>query len=161
MKKLAILGLLALLPFGAKAQNTDGNKAKEAPKHLNFMGVSISGSIDDFTSKMEPRYKLKKRVGADNYYIFEGPMFGHNVLLQTYYTRKSRTPYRVVVSPKIINTDQFKDSLIVKYGTPEQTEQGLLWQRPEGIILYYTPEGYDTAVIYLDNLGNAAYREEK
>ena len=96
-----------------------------------------------------------------NDYLFEGPMYGHNVYVQAYYTRKSRTPYRVVVSPKNIDLIAWQDSLVNTYGEGTQTEQGLLWQKPEGIILYYAPEGYDTALIYLDSQGNNAFREEK
>jgi len=130
-------------------------------KHLDFQGVNIEGSIDTFKDNMQPRFVLKKRVGAENYYLFEGPMYGHNVYVQAYYTRKSRTPYRVVVSPKNIDLIAWQDSLVNTYGEGTQTEQGLLWQKPEGIILYYAPEGYDTALIYLDSQGNNAFREEK
>lgn len=165
MKSIIAIALLSLCSMQTSAQETTQKATQEtttdAPKHLDFFGVSIEGNIDDFSKKMQPRFTLKKKNGGEQNFIFEGPIFGHNVYLQAYYTRKSRTPYRVVVSPKHLDLLAWQDSLVSKYGDPQATEQGLLWQRPEGIILYYTPEGYDTALIYLDNLGNAVFREEK
>lgn len=157
MKKLLTICLMSLAALGARAQN----ESTATDKHLDFLGVEIKGSIDDIKEKLEPNFKLKKRVGTENYYLFEGPMFGYNVPVQVSYTRKSRTIFRFTVTPKNINLLAWQDSLINKYGDPVQTEQGLLWQRPEGMILYYAPQGYETALIYLDAAGNAAYKEEK
>ena len=157
IKKLFTLGLLTLCTLAAKAQTAENDSVK----HLTFMGIPIEGSIDSFKDSMEPKYKLKRKVGSENYFLFEGPMFGHNVYIQAYYSRKTRTPYRVVVSPKHLSLEVWQDSLISTFGDPVRTEQGLLWQRPEGMILHYTPEGYDTALIFLDSKGNEAFREEK
>lgn len=162
MKPIITIILLSLFTLQMRAQaNVQETTKPEAPQHLDFFGVSISGTIDDFSKAMQPRFTLKKKNGGEDHYIFHGAVFGHDMYIQAYYTRKSRTPFRVVVSPKHIDLLAWQDSLVSKYGEPQATEQGLLWQRPEGIILYYTPEGYDTALIYLDNLGNAAFREEK
>ncbi len=157
MKKLLCLCLFACLSVSINAQVA----TKEKSSHLSFLGIPIEGSIDDFSAKMQPRFTLKKKVGAENHFIFEGAMYGHNMLLQVYYTKKTRTTYRVVVSPKHINMEEFQDSLKHDFGTPNVTEQGLLWQKDEGIILHYTPEGYDTALIFLDAQGNQVFTKEK
>lgn len=156
MKKIICACMVALLPLGMQAQTKD-----VTPTHLDFMGVPIGGSIDEFNDRIQPRFRLKKRVAGENQYIYEGPMFGYNTYIQVNFTRKSRTVYRVLVTPKGINQMAWEDSLHVRYGEPENTRQGQLWQRPEGMILYYTPEGYDSALIYLDALGNNAFKEEK
>lgn len=157
MKKTICASLLLFSALGLHAQTTDSAE----PKHLDFLGISIEGDIDDFNSRMQPRFKLKKRVGGENQYIYEGSMFGYNTYLQVNFTRKTRTVYRILVTPKNINTMAWQDSLYAHYGEPVETQQGPLWQKPEGMILYYTPQGYDTALIYLDALGNEAFKEEK
>lgn len=156
MKKILCLCLMALLGMSAKAQEQD-----DAKQHLDFFGVSIEGTIDSISNHLQPTFRLKKKNGAENNYIFEGPMFGHNVYVQAYYSRKSRTAYRMVVTPGNVSQEVWKDSLVQKYGDPAVTEQGLLWQRPGGMILYYAPEGYGSVVIYLDAKGNEAYIKEK
>lgn len=157
MKKTITACLMAMLPMAMSAQTTE----ETASKHLDFLGVSIEGNIDDFTKRMQPKFKLKKRVGGENYYIFEGPMFGYDVYAQVNYTRKSRTVYRVMVTPQNINTIAWQDSLVARYGQPLETPQGQLFQMPGGKILYYTPQGYDSAMIYLDSAGNGVFVEEK
>lgn len=152
--------LLAGLPMAMKAQENVTNQSSPSA-HLKFRGIPIAGTIDDFSEKMQPRFTLKKKRGAENHFIFEGPIYGYNMLLQVYYTDKTRTAYRVVVSPKHMDIETLKDSLKHDFGEPEVTAQGSLWKTDEGIILHYTPEGYDTALIFLDAQGNQAYSEEK
>lgn len=155
MKKTICAVLFAFLPIVSQAQEA------EPTKHLDFLGISIEGEIDDFTQRMQPRFRLKKRVPRENYNIYEGTVFGHTTLVQANYTRKSRSVYRVLVTPKHINEVAWQDSLAAHYGEPVETPQGSLYQHPSGIILYYSPQGYDSALIYLDNQGNAIFKEEK
>lgn len=157
MKKTICAILYAMLPVAIQAQ-TDNDSITQ---HLDFMGVSMEGNIDDFTQRMQPRFRFKKRVRGENQVIFEGSMFGYNVFARASYTRKTRTVYRMLITPKNINQIAWVDSLTARYGMPVETRQGLLFQRPGGMILYYTPEGYDTALIYLDAKGNEAFTEEK
>ena len=161
-----LTGFLAVLAgfIGAgsvSAQTTEqDDTAQTAPQHLSFQGVSIEGDITDFTSRMQPRYRMKKRVSGE-YCIFEGPVFGYTTYLQASYSRKSHTVYKVMVTPKAINQEAWLDSLQTHYGEPVETDKGLLWTRPEGKILFYMPQGYDPVLIYLDEIGVNAFVEEK
>lgn len=157
----AVLGL-ALASLSANAQSTESEAGGNAtPQHLLFQGIPIGGNIDTFTENLKPRYKLKKKVGGDHYFIYEGPVFGCNTYLQASFSRKSRTVYKVVITPKNINQMAWVDSLSVHYGEPVDTDRGLLWQRPEGMVLFYAPEGYDCALFFLDQEGNDVFVKEK
>lgn len=156
MKKTICAILLAFLPLCIQAQDE-----KVVKPHLDFLGVSIQGSIDDFIERMQPRFRVKKKVAGENQVIFEGPMFGYHVYAQASYTRKTRTVYRVLVTPKNINEVAWQDSINANYGEYVDTPQGQLYQPGGGMILYYAPEGYDSALIYLDYAGNEAFKEEK
>lgn len=160
-----MLALLTFVQSVAKAQvdsvATSINDVSETVPNLLFQGVPMEGTIDQFTERLKPRYQLKRKMGGDHNFIFHGPVFGHDTYFQASYTRKSRTIYKVLVTPKNINEVAWLDSLVAHYGAPEDTPKGWLWQRPEGMILFYTPEGYDCALIYLDAKGNALFKEEK
>lgn len=125
------------------------------------MGVPIEGNITQFTKQMQPRYKLQKRVGGENYYIYKGPVCGHEMYLKADYSRKTRTVYKVTVTPKFIDQNAFLDSLTVRYGESERTEKGYRWAFEPGEIFLYTPEGYDPVLIYIDRQGTMVMREEK
>ncbi len=168
MKKILTLCLFGLLSCTMQAQLSDEARARledEAgiKKHLDFFGISIEGNIDDVTDRMQKsgQWKLKRKQGSQNQYIFEGPLFGYNAYVQVAYTRKTRTVFRMTVTPQTNNLLVWQDSLTHRMGKGVLTEQGTLWQRPEGMILYYTPEGYDTTLIFLDAQGNAVFKEEK
>lgn len=169
MKKhiLAVFALLALVASQAKSQSpatepvVADSVSETVPEHLCFQDIPIAGSIDEFTELMKPRYQLKKKIGGDQYFIFYGSLFGYDTYLQVSYTRKSRTVYKVMATPKSINQQAWIDSLTALYGDPIYTDRGWVWQRPEGMIVYYTPEGYDSALIYLDYAGQEVFRKEK
>ncbi len=129
--------------------------------HLEFMGIPIEGNITDFTQTMRPKYKLQKKVSDENYYIYRGPFMGHEVYLKTEYTRKSRTVFRVTVTPKNIDQTALADSMIANYGTPYEIQGGYRWNSPEGDILLLLPQGYDPIVMYIDTQGLSALKEEK
>ncbi len=133
----------------------------EPQPHLNFMGTSIEGNITDFTAALRPKYKLQKKVGDENYYIYKGPFMGHEMYLKAEYTRKSRTVYRVTVTPKNIDQGALLDSMTVHYGTPEPTQSGYGWSVDGGIIMMHTPQGYDPIVMYIDRQGALTLKEER
>ncbi len=134
---------------------------QDSTLHLNFMNIPIQGDITDFTESMRPRYKLQKKVGDENYYIYRGPFYGHEVYMKAEYTRKSRTVYRVTVTPKHIDQNALLDSLVVHHGAPQETKTGYGWSTPEGIIMLQLPQGYDPIVMYIDRKGAAVFQEEK
>ena len=151
MKKLIAAAILSATALIANAQE----------EHLKFQGVPIEGNINQFTDNMQPRYKLKKKQGGEQRYIYEGPVYGYNCYLEASYSRKSRTVYKVMVTPKSINQSAWLDSLSTHYGEPIETDRGLLWAPDGGKILFYTPEGYDPVLIYLDSQGLQRFSEEK
>ncbi len=149
----AALTLTLALPASAQ---------EEGPAaHLDFFGVPIEGNITEFTKNMQPRYKLQKKVGDDGYYIYRGPVCGHELMMKADYTRKSRTVYRVTVEAKALDVNAFRDSLAVRYGEPAETANGCQWTREGGMIFLNTPQGYDPTLVYLDQAGVIALREEK
>lgn len=159
MKRFFLLLLFGLAAITVSAQQTAS--ADEQPEHLSFLDVEISGNIKEFAERMKAHYRLSKRL-RDNYcYIFEGSLFGYSVPIQAYYTPKSQTTYKLMVSPKVVDENAWTDSLTARYGQPIDSERGLLWERPGGIILYYRPEGYNPVLLWLDGKGQATYREEK
>lgn len=149
MKRLIILMFALSMSVASWAQ------------HLDFMGVPIEGNITDFTAKMRPRYPLKKKVGGEYYYIYYGPVFGHNCYLKAEYSRKTRTVYKVTVTPQFIDQNALADSLSVHYGLPEEAASGYKWNRPGGLVYLYLPEGYDPVLMYLDADGAERFKREK
>lgn len=157
MKRIFFLFLILLAAFHAGAQQA----GSQQPTHLSFLDVEISGNIKDFAERMKAHYRLTKRL-RDNYcYIFEGTLFGYSVPIQAYYTPRSQTTYKLMVSPKAVDENAWTDSLTARYGQPIDSERGLLWERPGGIILYYRPEGYNPVLLWLDGEGQAAYSKER
>lgn len=149
MKRLLSLALFISMSVTSWAQ------------HLDFLGTPIEGNITDFTAKMRPRFPLQKRVGDERYYIYHGPVFGHNCYLKAEYSRKSRTVYKVTVTPKNIDQNALVDSLQLHYGQPEEMQGGYRWNREGGVVFLYMPQGYDPFLIYLDAQGVERFREEK
>ncbi len=129
--------------------------------HLKFMGMPIEGNITDFTQAVRQKYKLKKKVGDENYYIYTGPFMGHEVYLKVEYTRKSRTAYRVTVTPKNIDQTALADSMVANYGQPYEIQGGYRWNSTEGDILLLLPQGYDPIVMYIDAQGLETLKKEK
>ena len=149
MKRTALLVFVLSLLSVAKAQ------------HLDFMGYPMGVCITDFAKNVRQRYSLERRVGGDDYYIFKGPIYGHNLFFKADYSHKSRTVYRVTVTPQHIDLNAFVDSITVHHGTAEEVKGGYKWQKPEGSIFLYTPEGYDPTLIFLDAEAAKTCLEEK
>ena len=148
MKKLLLLSML-MLTTAAWAQ------------HLDFMGYPIEGNITDFTAQVRQRFPVQKRVGGDRYYIYQGTVFGHNTYLKAEYSRKSRTVYKITVTPKQIDENAFLDSHFAHYGEALEVQGGYRWNRPGGTVFLYTPEGYDPVLMYFDEQGVATFRKEQ
>ena len=130
-------------------------------QHLDFMGHPIEGNITDFTAAIRQQYPLQKKVGGDRYYIYQGNVFGNNCYLKAEYTRKSKTVYKITVEPKQIDQNALIDSLVANYGEALEVQGGYRWNRPGGTVFLYTPQGYDPILMYFDEQGVAAFREEK
>lgn len=130
-------------------------------QHLDFMGVPMGGTIADFTEQVRQRYPLQRKVGGERYYIYMGPVFGHNTYLKAEYSRKTKTVYKITVTPKSIDQTAYVDSLMAHYGEPIEVSNGYRWNQPGGTILLYTPQGYDPVLFYIDEEGVAKFKEEK
>lgn len=129
-------------------------------QHLKFFDVPIEGDINHFTDNMKPKYKLKKRISGE-YNIYYGSVCGHNFYMQANYTRKSNTVYMVKVQTQHIEPLIFLDSLQNHFGEAEETANGYRWIKPEGMIMYLLPEGYDPILQFIDAEGLKAYKEEQ
>ena len=130
-------------------------------QHLDFLGYPMEGNITDFTAKIRQRFPLQKRVGGDRYYIYQGSVFGINSYLKAEYTRKSKTVYKITVTPKNIDQNALLDSLVAHYQEPIEVQGGYRWNREGGTVFLYTPQGYDPVLMYFDEAGVATFREEK
>ncbi len=161
IKSLLALALLSFPCLATMGQEQDEAADSASAQHIEFMGVPIQGNITEFTKALQPRYRLQKKKGDEDYYIFKGPICGHDMYFRADYTRKSRTVYKVTVTPQYIDANAFLDSLTVRFGQPEDTGKGYRWTYPVGEILLYTPEGFDPVLIYLDVQGVLALKEEK
>ncbi len=155
MKRLLYYFALMLLSSTAMAQEDT------TQVHLNFMNIPIRGNITDFTESMRPRYKMKKKVVDEQYYIYRGPYYGHEVYLKAEYTSESRTVFRVTVTPQHIDQNALLDSLVVHHGMPQEIKGGYGWSTPQGIIMLQLPQGYDPIVMYIDRKGAALFQKEK
>lgn len=162
MKKIlfVLLTMFCAMPIAASAQVADMVKGDTAV-NLFFQGVPMSGTIDEFADALRPHFTLKRKMGSDRNWIFQGYVYGKECPFQVFYTKKTRKVYRVTVMPKNLDANIWLDSLTVDYGTPAETELGYLWQLPQGTVLLRVIEGYDPALILLDKVGQAALKEEE
>ena len=129
-------------------------------QHLDFMGFPMGSSIADFTVQIRQRYPMQRKVGGDQYYIYMGPIFGHNTYFKAEYTKKTKTVYKITVTPKNVDQTALLDSLVAHYGEPLEIENGYRWNREGGVVLFYTPQGYDPVLFYIDEEGTAVFRSE-
>ncbi len=155
MKKTLTIIMLLCLWIGARAQQDS------LAQHILFFGIPMEGNITQFTQNMQPRYKLQKKKGDEWYYIYKGPVCGHEMYLRADYSRKSRTVYKVTVTPQFIDANALLDSMTVRYGEPMDAGSCYRWSFPVGEVLLTKPEGYDPVLIYLDSEGVAAFRNEQ
>lgn len=129
-------------------------------QNLKFMDYPMGVSIYDFTEQVKQRYPLQKKVGGDYYYIFKGNVYGHDSYFKAEYSRKTKTVYKITVTPKQIDANALADSLVAHYGEALEVQSGYRWNIEGGTILLYLPEGYDPVLIYLDEQGVATFRKE-
>ncbi len=130
--------------------------------HIVFAGVEVKGKVDDFTDRMRDQgFKLQKKVGDERYYIYKGTYNGHSSYVRADYTPKSRTVYKVQVTPKHVSAVDYLDSLTVKYGKDYVSDQrGYQWSFGNGGVFFVTPEGKDPILLIMDARGAQLYKEE-
>ena len=152
---LSLLMFLSVTPMSAQKDTT-------AVAHILFEGVEVKGDIYDFSDALQKRgFVLKKRIGNEQQFIFQGSVCGHSSYVQVSYTKHSRTVYRVMVQPKHISQNDYLDSLQVRYGEVfDETERGYQWMLPTGAVMFFTPDGYDPTLVVMDATGVAAFKEE-
>ncbi len=150
MKKILLFAFAVLMSVGTYAQ-----------QHLSFLGHPMGITIEDFTSDIRQRFPLQKKVGGDRYYIFKGNVYGHDCYFKAEYTRKTRTVYKITVTPKQVEQNALIDSLVAHHGEALDVQGGYRWNVSGGTIFLYTPEGYDPVLMYFDERGVAMFREEK
>ncbi len=149
MKRFVILSLTLMMSVASWAQ------------HLDFMGFPIEGTIEDFTERIRQRYPLKRKMGGDQYYIYQGTVCGHISYLKAEYSRKTKTVYKITVQPQHIDENAYVDSLVARYGRAEEIQGGYRWIKPGGEIFLYLPQGYDPVLMYFDVKGFEKYKAEK
>lgn len=162
MKKvlLSLIFVIGVLPLTTKAQEAE-TQLPDSTKHLSFHNIPMQGTIEEFGDKLKHHFQLKRMMGAERNWIFQGFVYGKDCPFQVFYTKKTRAPFRITVMPKNLEARIWVDSLSNDYGEPVYMELGYLWQLPEGTILLRVIEGYDPALIFLDRQGQAAYKEEE
>ena len=152
MKRLLLV--ICCLSFIVSAQ------AQDTIPHLKFMGYSMGVPIADFTQNVRQRFPLQKKVGGDQYYIYRGNVYGHDCYFKGEYTRKTKTLYKITVTPKQIDQNALADSICAHYGDAMEIANGMRWNVEGGTILLYLPQGYDPVLMYFDEQGVARFREE-
>lgn len=157
---ITILVILFFTPFNASAQSADSTNVQSVG-HLMFHGVPMEGTIEHFSDAIRKHFQLKRMMGAERNWIFQGFIYGKECPMQVFYTKKTRQVCRIIVMPKNIDNNAWLDSLTTDYGEPIEIELGYAWQSPQGTILLRVIEGYDPALIYLDKIGQAIYNEEE
>ena len=65
------------------------------------------------------------------------------------------------VTPKNVDQTALLDSLVAHYGEPLEIENGYRWNREGGVVLFYTPQGYDPVIFYIDEEASEVFRKEK
>lgn len=163
MKKRFFLFLsTVLLSSSLYAQSaTNTVSQNDTIGHMTFQNVEMGCDIDTFTQRLRPRFELKRKMGGDMYFIYHGFVFGYDTYFQAYYSKKSKTVYKVQVMPKFVNHDALVDSLSAKNGQYVLTDRGELWKNEKGLILLHSVEGSDPAILYLDSKANDLYLKEK
>ena len=134
--------------------------ASAQAQHLNFLGYDMGVTIDQFTKTIQQRFPLQKKIGGDRYYIFKGSVYGHDTYFKAEYTKKSRTVYKITVTPKQVDQNALADSLIAHHGEAIEVQSGMRWNIEGGTIFLYVPQGYDPVLMYFDEEGVAKFREE-
>jgi len=150
MKKILLFAFITLISMGTRAQ-----------EHLDFLGYPMGIAIEDFTQNIRQRYPLQKKVGGDRYYIFRGNVYGHDCYFKAEYSRKTKTVYKITVTPKQVEQNGLIDSLVVHHGQALEVQGGYRWNVAGGTVFLYTPEGYDPVLMYFDEEGVKKFREEK
>lgn len=132
-------------------------------QHIPFDGIPVTGAVTDFTEQMrEHGFKLQKKVGDEHYYIYKGTYNGHSSYVRADYTPKSKTVYKVQVTPQHVSTVDYVDSLKVKYGPDcASSAKGWQWSFAEGGVYFVTPEGKDPVLIIMDAEGTRIFKEER
>ncbi len=153
--KALVISLLMMLPLCAQTDST-------AVTHITFEGVEVKGDIYEFSDILQKRgFVLKKRLGNEQQFIFQGAVCGHNSYVQVSYTKHSRTVYRIMVQPKHVSPNDYLDSLQVRYGNIfDETERGYQWMLPTGAVMFFTPDGYDPTLVIMDAEGVATFKDE-
>lgn len=151
MKRKLFLGMALLATLAGQAQ------------HIVFDGLQVTGSVADFTEQMRVHgFKLQKKVTDDKYYIYKGTYNGHSSYVRADYTPKTKTVYKVQVTPQHVSTVDYIDSLTVKYGKEYVSdERGYQWTSAEGGVFFVTPEGKDPILIIMDAQGAQVFKEER
>lgn len=161
--------MLGLMPCMATAQNEQDSEQTaqqeqqaDTPKHIMFEGLELKGDIYDFAEALQHRgYKLEKRMGNQQYFLFKGMVAGRSCYFQVSYTKKSRTVWRIVAQISHSENVSFVDSVSTRYGEVfDSNERGYQWMQPTGSVMFMTPQQGDPSLIIVDAEGYLTYKEE-
>ena len=158
MKRLLLVVALMTTALGMKAQ-----EAKDSVAHILLEGIEVKGDIYQFSEAMKGHgYKLEKRVGDSNFYVFKGMVAGTSCYLQVDYSKSTRTVYRIMAQPKHVAITDYVDSLKVRYGEVfDTTPRGYQWQLPTGAVMLMTPDGADPTLVIVDAEGFVTFKDER
>ncbi len=159
--KTLLTSLLLLLSAATLNAQSD-SAAITKPTHILFEGLEVKGDIYEFSEVLQKHgFVLKKRLGNESQFIFQGTVCGHSSYVQVSYTKHTRTVYRIMVQPKHVSQNDYLDSLQVRYGEVfDETERGYQWMLPTGAVMFFTPDGYDPTLVVMDAEGVAAFKDE-
>lgn len=161
-KHLLIAALIAFLPLSVQAQDSTAVAQPQAAQHMLFEGLEMKGDIYEFSDSLRHRgYKLEKRMGNQQYFLFHGMIAGRSCYFQVSYTKKTRTVWRIIAQVSHAETVSFVDSVSVRYGEVyDSNERGYQWMQPSGSAMFMIPEQGDPSLIIVDADGYLLYREE-
>lgn len=132
-----------LLIFSAVVSITNVHSQNDtAIRHLEFMGVPITGKVSDFSRKLQT--KGFERMSKDNDGFLTGQFTGKESVIMMLETPKSKQVYTISVFLKDEfktwetlkdEYNKYKTKLTKKYGIPDSRE---LFEDP-----YYEGDGYE------------------
>lgn len=147
LKKLFII---ALISAGLLSFTWNTAYSQDSISHLEFKGIQMKGSINDFADKLvKMGYIIKENTG--NVITLEGQFVGKDATIYIAGTPKTNTIWKVMVYlPEVsswysIKSDYkyYKDMYTQKYGAPKDVYE--FFSKP-----YYEGDGYEMSALKND-----------
>lgn len=130
IKRLFALFIVTLLSLGLYAQG-------QQPSHLKFLDIPITGNYQTMIQKLKTKGFVWDKTGARGFQM-HGRFSGRTAILQVFFTPKTKIVWQVDVyfdkadwRELSMQYDEYKKTLIKKYGNPESHYEEFEWPYTE------------------------------